>query len=379
MKISLIGPVYPYRGGIAHFTSILVQKLIEANHEIQVVSFKNQYPTWLYPGKSDTDTSPGRIKVPAEYLLTPYNPFTWVQTIRSVKNFDPQKVIFPWWVSIWGPAFRYIIKQLGETKIKVTFLIHNTTPHECHFWDPYLTKATLKWADHFIVMSEKEKFRLLELIPEAINISVVPHPIYNMFKPTSLSKREIRQKLNLPLDKSVILFFGFIRPYKGLRVLIDALEIIHSKGEEVHLVIAGEFWESREKYDTQINAAGLSPYVHIFNRYIPDDEVALFFEAANIFVAPYIGGTQSGALKAAIGFGLPIVATEIVSDSILSAIPDLCQMVTTDDPFALADGIIESIDKPRMDHQRMELLDNKSWQNTIAEITQRTISKENEY
>ena len=373
MKISIIGPVYPYRGGIAHFTTMLAKKLMEEGHEVQVISFKKQYPALLYPGKSDKDLGPGRIKVPAKYLLTPHNPLTWKRTAQSIIKFKPQKVVFPWWVTIWGPAFRYLLKRLRRTGIQTTFLIHNTTPHEGQFWDTFLAKETLKWADHFIVMSEKEKFRLNALIPDSKNISIVPHPIYDMFKPTSLSKNEIRQKLNLPEKKPVLLFFGFIRPYKGLSILIDALEIIISKGQEVHLLIAGEFWEDREKYDAQINAAGLEKHVHIFDYFIPDDEAAAFFEAADLFVAPYTGGTQSGALKAALGFGLPIVMTDIISDSLVREIPDLYQLATVNDPNSLAVGILKAINQQKMDHHRIELLFRKSWQDLVEEITQTEI------
>jgi glycosyltransferase involved in cell wall biosynthesis len=379
MRISLIGPVYPYRGGIAHFTTMLAKKLMEGGHEVQVISFKKQYPAWLYPGKSDKDTSPGRIKVPADYLLTPYDPFTWIQTIRTIKEFEPKKVVFPWWVTIWGPAFRYLIKRLRNSGIQTTFLIHNTTPHEGHFWDPLLAKETLKWADQFIVMSEKEKMRLETLIPDAKNISIVPHPIYDMFKPTSLSKGEIRLKLRLPLDKPVILFFGFIRPYKGLNILIDTLDFIISKGQEVHLLIAGEFWEDRAKYDAQIKTAGLEKYVHIFDYFIPDDEAAEFFEAANLFVAPYTDGTQSGAVKLALGFGLPIVVTDIISDPLIHEVPDLCQIVVANNCNALASGLINAIDSQRMDQDTMELLFNKSWQNLVDNITQLNVTKENEF
>jgi len=362
MKISLIGPVYPYRGGIAHFNALLAKKLIEEGHELQVISFRKQYPSWLYPGKSDKDYSPNRIKIPTEFILTPYNPFTWIQAWRSIKKFNPEKVIFPWWVTIWGPAFIYLLKRLRKKGIQTTFLIHNTTPHEGRFWDPFISKTTLKWADHFIVMSEKEKFRLNALIPDSKNISIVPHPIYDMFNPSGLTKQEIRQKLNLPVNKSIILFFGFIRPYKGLSVLIDALEIIISKDQEVHLVIAGEFWEDREKYDAQINAAGLEKHVHIFDYFIPDDEAAAFFEAADLFVAPYTGGTQSGALKAALGFGLPAVITDLINDPLIETFHKQIKIVPVNNVLSLAKGICEQLLHPNLTKVNIDQITKYSWQ-----------------
>ena len=367
MRISLIGPVYPYRGGIAHFTTLLAKKLIEDCHDVQIISFKKQYPSWLYPGNSDKDTSPGRIKVQAEYLLTPYDPFTWKRTAQSIMKFKPQKVIFPWWVTIWGPAFRYLIKRLRNSGIQTTFLIHNTKPHEGHFWDPLLAKETLKWADQFIVMSEKEKIRLRALIPNANNISIVPHPIYDMFKPTSLTKKEVRQKLKLPLEKPVLLFFGFIRPYKGLSILIDALKIIIAKGREVHLLIAGEFWEDREKYDAQIKAAGLEKFVHIFDNYIPDDEAAAFFEAADLFVAPYTSGTQSGALKAAMGFGMPAVITDLIDDPLIKGFQEYIKLVSVNNVHDLAEGIFKQLPLPKLKNESIDKIKDFSWQD-IAKV-----------
>jgi glycosyltransferase involved in cell wall biosynthesis len=347
---------------------MLANKIMEEGHEVQVISFKKQYPAWLYPGKNDKDTSPGRIKVPADFLLTPYNPFTWMQTFRTINEFNPEKVIFPWWVTIWGPAFRYILKRLRKTGIRTTVLIHNTTPHEGHWWDPFIAKETLKWAEQFIVMSEKEKTRIKALIPDANNISIVPHPIYDMFKPTSLSKEEIRQKLNLPLEKPVMLFFGFIRPYKGLSVLIDALEIIISKGKEVHLVVAGEFWEDREKYDTQIKAAGLGKFVHIFDYFIPDEEAAAFFEAADLFVAPYTGGTQSGALKAAIGFGLPAVISDLIDDPLIKGFQEQIRIVSVNNVDDLAAGICKQLLLPKLKSESTVKITDFSWQDIAKAI-----------
>ena len=201
MRICIIGPVFPYRGGIAHFTTLLAKKLTEAGHDVLVISFKRQYPALLYPGKSDKDTSLNRLKVPAEYLLTPINPFTWFKTITAILKFNPEKVIFQWWVTIWGPAFKIIMNAFRRSGIKTTTLIHNTTPHEGNFFGQMISRWTLKTANHYIVMTEKEKQRLQRLIPSAVNIDIVPLPIFKVFKATILSKGELRHQLKLPLNK----------------------------------------------------------------------------------------------------------------------------------------------------------------------------------
>ena len=362
MKISLIGPVYPYRGGIAHFTTLLAKKLIEAGHEVQVVSFKKQYPAWLYPGKSDKDHSPGREKVQAAYLLTPLNPFTWRRTVREIVAFEPKQVIVPWWVTFWGPAFRFVITRLKRRGILVTVLIHNTMPHEARFLDRFLARRTLGEADRYIVMTEKEKGRLLALLPEARDIYIAPLPIYHAFKPTGLSKPQVREQLKLSSDQKILLYFGFVRPYKGLKVLVEALRILLDRDVNTHLLVVGEFWEGKSAYLNQIQDLGLSNRVQIFDTYIPDDEVAAFFEAADLFVAPYIDGTQSAALKTALGFGLPVVVTDVIRDEMIDSLPERCKVVPAGDASALAEGIFEWIRVPRQTADQIGEVVEQSWE-----------------
>jgi glycosyltransferase involved in cell wall biosynthesis len=368
VKISLIGPVFPFRGGIAHFTTLLAKKLIEAEHEVQVISFKQQYPAWLYPGKSDKDYSPGREKVPADYLLTPLNPLTWRKTVKEMIAFEPQLVILPWWVTFWGPTFRFIITRLKRHGIPVTVLIHNTVPHEARFLDRFLARRTLKAADRYIVMTDKEKGRLLALLPEAGKIDMAPLPIYHAFKPTQLSREALRQQMNLSDDQPVLLYFGIVRPYKGLGVLIDALKLIAEGGVEAHLLIVGEFWEDQAPYMDQIQNLGLSGRVHLYARYIPDDEVAGFFEVADVFVAPYIGGTQSAALKTALGFGLPVVVTDVITDAMIDVLPERCRVVKAGDAERLAEGIMEWIEVPRQTEDQIEEMVEQSWETMLRVV-----------
>ena len=369
MKIGLIGPVTPYRGGIAHFTTLLAKKLIEAGHEVRVISFKKQYPAWLYPGESDKDHSPGRERVAADYLLTPLNPLTWHKTVKALVEFQPQQVIIPWWVTIWGPAFRYIITRLKRRGIPSTILIHNTMPHEARPLDRFLAHRTLETADRYIVMTEKEKGRLLSLLPEAKTIAIVPHPIYQMFNVSHTDPKIIREHLKLPVDKPLLLFFGFVRPYKGLAVLLDALQLINNRGHEVHLLVAGEFWGNRQVYDQQIDRVGLSDCVHIFDSYIPDNEVSKFFIAADVFVAPYTGGTQSGALKTAIGFGIPSVVTDVIVDEIVEMFPDLCLIAPANNAEQLAVCMTQALKLPKQAFSAITPAFDQTWNLLVDEIT----------
>jgi glycosyltransferase involved in cell wall biosynthesis len=368
MRISLIGPVTPYRGGIAHFTTQLAKRLMDTGHDIQVISFKKQYPQWLYPGESDKDFSPGRERVEAEYILTPLNPFTWRKTVKTINAFDPDKVIIPWWVTFWGPAFHYVSKRLKRRGHQISFLIHNTMPHEKNTFDYFLVRITLRTADTFIVMTEKERKRLLSLMPDIENIYVVPMPVYNTFTESTLSKFRVKAQIGLPMDRPILLFFGFVRPYKGLDVLIQAVKILANQRIQVHLLVAGEFWQGKKETKALIHSLGLSEHISIHDAYIPDNEVAKFFKASDLFIAPYINGTQSAALRTALGFGLPVVLTDVIVDEMIFAFSERCKVVKTGDPIELAKGICEQFNKPILGADQVKQLIKNSWQDMIRVI-----------
>lgn len=347
---------------------MLAKKLIEAGHDVQIISFKKQYPQWLYPGKSDKDYSQGREKIDTEYLLKPLNPISWNRVVQSIDQFQPQKVVFTWWITFWGPAFQYIITRLRRKGILSTILVHNTMPHESVPRDKVLARMVLKKADRFIVMTQKEKSRLLDLLPETQKIDVVPHPISRIFKPTGMDKNTLRSKFGLPADQQIMLFFGFVRPYKGLDDLIEAHKILVTEGHEIRLVIAGEFWENIDKYRQKIDSLGLTKHIDIYNEYIPDDEAAQYFEMSDLFVAPYRDATQSGVIKAALGFGLPVVLTDIVVDEIIKNFPDLCKIVPSKNPQMLAKGIQEQIQIPPLAEVKIEEFFNMTWNSLVNAI-----------
>jgi D-inositol-3-phosphate glycosyltransferase len=376
MRISLVGPVTPYRGGIAHFTTLLAGKLIESGHDVQVVSFKKQYPGWLYPGESDKDYSPGREKVEAEYLLAPLNPFTWGKTVKQIAAFHPDEVVMDWWVTFWGPAFHNVSRGLNRRGFRTAFLIHNTMPHEARAFDRFLARSTLATASRFIVMTEKEKGRLLSLLPEAEEIDIAPLPIYSAFKKPALAAPILKRQLGLPKNQPILLFFGFVRPYKGLDVLIKAVKVLVGEGKPVHLLVAGEFWDGKKETEALIASLELEEYTHIHDKYTPDDEVAVFFEVSDLFVAPYVDCTQSAALKSALGFGLPAVLTDVIVDRMAAALPDRCRIVPAGDPAALAAGIREQLDKPRLNAVQTEELTQSSWQEMVEAVVKNKLPKE---
>ena len=229
--------------------------------------------------------------------------------------------------------------------------------------------GTLEKASHFIVMTTKEKERLQNILPNPPGIDIVPHPIYQQFTPSAKERAELRNSLGLPTDKKFVLFFGFIRPYKGLMDLIKTFKLINEQDEGIHLIVAGEFWDDREKYIQKIRDLGLQEIIHIFDHYIPDDEAAQFFEAADLFVAPYTGGTQSGAVKSALGFGMQVVITDIITDDLLSGLPDICTVVPKGSPQSLAEAIRDKISEPALDPKTTHQIFQESWKSLVKIVS----------
>ena len=317
MKVVFIGPVYPYRGGIAHFTTALADAAGKAGHEIEVVSFKRQYPKFLYPGKSDQDPSVDALSVPAKFLLDPLYPWTWEQARKDIIRFEPDLVVFQWWTTFWAPAFGTLARGLTRAGIKNIFLIHNVFPHETRPWDQTLVNYALSATDSFITLSESQRQIVSNLFPRA-KVECTPIPAYQLSTDTKIDPAEAKSRLGIPPERKVALFFGIVRPYKGLRLLVEAAGMLKRQGNPVHLLIAGEFWENFSDYQRLFEHEGLGDWVTVQNRYIPNEDIPLCFGVADVFVAPYVGGTQSGAVKLALGYGIPIVVTPGITDEMMN-------------------------------------------------------------
>jgi glycosyltransferase involved in cell wall biosynthesis len=372
MKISIIGPVFPYRGGIAHFTTFMTRELVSEGHEVQVCSFKRQYPGWLYPGSSDKDPSQDPIRVDARFLLDPIYPWTWESTVRAVDAFAPDLVVFQWWTTFWAPAYAYMSRRFSRKGLRVVYLVHNLIPHEARWFDASLARLALTPAEAFIVQTPKEQSRLLDLLPGS-PVEVCQHPIYSAFagQPAdqSADKSAARKKLGLSTDTPVILFFGIVRPYKGLVYLIQAVRLLKDRGTDTQLLVAGEFWESEGKYRDLIKQLGLESRVVVSNRYIPNEEIPPLFCAADLFAAPYVEGTQSGAIKLAYGFGLPVISTTVLQEaSGPGNQPHATRLVPPRDSAALADAIQAWIENPSPEKPSIPMEDG--WQAIARNLEQ---------
>ncbi len=290
----------------------MLARALRKKHLVQVLSFRKQFPSWLYPGTSDIDPSEDQIQCEAERILDPLNPQTWWKASKMINAWKPDQVIFQWWTTFWAPAYinlSFLIKGLSAP---ITFIVHNVLPHEKHLLDTELAKITLKHGDQFITHSPKEKDKLLSIFQNA-NVICIPHPWYDYFLKFRIPNEEARSKLNLPIDAPIFLFFGIVREYKGLGHLIEAFARLLKQGSLAYLIVAGEFWENFTLYQEQVSRLKISDNVIFENRYIPNEEVALYFSAANALVIPYERGTQSGVATIGLAFDIPIITSEHIA------------------------------------------------------------------
>lgn len=344
MRISLIGPTHPFRGGIAHYTTALCNALRGRGHEVDFISFKRQYPRFLFPGKDDKDSSASPFTAEnVAYLLDPLNPVTWLKAAFRVKRHRAEMLLMPWWVAYWAPAFAAVgtlVRKL--TKTKIVFQCHNVIEHESSVIRKFLTRRALKRGHAFIVHSSEDLRNLKKILPLA-DIKQCSLPALDFAGKRGGEYTEIGDH-----DPS-LLFFGFVRPYKGLDVLLEAMpRIIQRTGAS--LVVAGEFWSGlKQQYLDRIRSLGIAARVTIHDRYITNEEIAEFFRKADVVVLPYRSATGTGIAPIAYSFGKPVVATAV------GCLPDVVRngetgfLVPPEDPAALADAVARCFESGRLE------------------------------
>lgn len=304
MKITFLSTMFPYRGGIAQFNALLYREL-EKQHEVKAYTFTRQYPEFLFPGQTQYVTEKDQAdKIPAVRILDTVNPFTYIKTAKAIRRENPDLLITKYWMSFFAPSLGYVAAHLGKKTKKISIL-DNVIPHEKRFFDMAFNRYFLKRNDGFIVMSDKVLADLLSIVPDAKYLRV-NHPVYNHFG-EKLEQSAARQALGIDPARKTLLFFGIIRDYKGLDILIDALSMLD---QTYQLIIAGEVYGSFDKYADQIKKHQLADRIHLFNHYIDDNEVPPFFSAADVCILPYKSATQSGITSIANHFDLPLIATD---------------------------------------------------------------------
>ena len=309
MKIVMLGPVWPYKGGIAQYTGAMCAALAK-EHEVKAVSFSMQYPKLLYRHpQRDTENTTFRFD-PAVYPLNTVNPFSWRKTAALIKKEAPDLVIVQWWHPWFAPCYASLLRRIRKTA-KVLFVCHNVLPHEGFPLKEFLTRTVLRRGGAYIVHSGQDEADLKRLVPDPLFAHAV-HPTYNQFRKRFITKEEARRELGIPAEQEVLLFFGFIREYKGLKHLIRALPAIRKARPAARLYVVGDFFENnREEYLSLIRETGAEEALTLVEGYLPDDRVEPYFAAADLCVLPYESATQSGVIQISYSFGLPVVATDV--------------------------------------------------------------------
>ncbi len=327
MRIAFLGPAPPFRGGISNFAVHLADELVRQGHSIHFFNFKKQYPALLFPSSGQYDG--GECQHPSSRVLTPYLPGTWSRTARAIKQWQADLLIASWWLPYFAPAYGYILKKLNCRKV---ILAHNILPHEDWPATHCLLRYVFSKADRIVVLSNSCLLDLKRNLPNAIikKACLGFHPIYSSVSPSALE----------PQAFPGILFFGLIKDYKGLDILLKAMPIIRLAIPDIRLRIAGSVYGSSDKYTELIEKLDLKANVECHFRYLDDSEVAQLFAISDVCVLPYKSATQSGVIATALSYKTPVIATDVggLGEYIEDGVTGL--LVPPDNPPALAAAVI---------------------------------------
>lgn len=345
MKIILLGPAYPYRGGPATFNDRLAQQFSAEGHNIEVVTFRLQYPPILFPGKTQYSDSPPPMGIKITRRLNSINPFNWIATGLKIKNEKPDILLLRFWLPFMGPCLGTVARIAKLNKHSVVICIFdNVVPHEKRPGDKLLTQYLTGSIDGAIVMS-KTVLDDLKTFRRDIPLKLSPHPLFDNYG-SLVGREESLAALKLDPVNSYLLFFGFIRAYKGLDLLIEAFSDKRLRNRQLKLIIAGEFYEDETPYRDLVKKYNLENDIIFFDHFIKDNEVSLFFSVADLVVQPYKTATQSGVTQIAFHFEKPMLVTDV--GGLREIVPDgKCGYVVKPESKNIADAIIDYFDNNR--------------------------------
>ena len=307
MKIVVLGPAHPYRGGLASIIETMAREYMRRGHEVAIYTFRVQYPSLLFPGKSQYVDAPAPDDLHIERVVNTVNPLNWIAVGRLLRRERPDMVLMKYWTPFMATCFGAIARiARGNGVTRVICQIDNVEPHEHHIVDRPFNRYFLGAVDGFVYMSEQVHGELKAYTSAPMLFS--PHPMFENFG-EAVDRAEACRRLGLDPDIRYMLFFGLIRDYKGLDLLLRAWASARPEG--YRLIVAGEFYASREKYVSLIDESGLRDEVALHDRFIPDEEVRYYFSAADCLVLPYRSATQSGVTQIAYNFSLPMIVTDV--------------------------------------------------------------------
>ena len=310
MKILIVGPAWPYRGGIADFDERIAREYIKKGDEVEIFTFTLQYPSFLFPGKTQYSPDPRPEDLDIKRKVNSINPFNWIKVGRELKKKNADLLIIKFWLPLMAPCFGTIARIVnGNGKTKVISILDNIIPHEHRPGDKILSKYFVSSIDAFIAMS-KSVYDDLKSLNDKKPCLLSPHPIYDNFG-TAVSREEAIGSLGLDPSAKYMLFFGFIRDYKGLDILLKAIADERIKNSDIKLIVAGEFYNNSEKYFEMEKQLGLEGKIIWRTDFIADEQVKNYFCASDIIVQPYKTATQSGVTQIAYHFEKPMLVTNV--------------------------------------------------------------------
>jgi glycosyltransferase involved in cell wall biosynthesis len=370
-QIAVLGLSHPFRGGIAHYSTLLVREL-RRQHPVRFLTLRRQYPAFLFPGQSQYDDSAATIAEENEPIIDSINPLTWLRTAFTLWRGGYDLVVVQWWNPFFGLAFGTITNLLGlVSRARICFLCHNVLPHEASRFDRWLTGYAFWRATDFVVHSEQDRANLLALAPKAA-VTKTRHPSYAVFGAQNVcDKAAARHRLGLRPDRPTLLFFGLIRPYKGLEYLLRAMPLV-ARDVDCLLLVVGEFYEPKERYTRMIEDLRLGECVKLVDRYVKNEEVSLYFRSADVVVLPYVDATQSGVVQIAFGLEVPVITTEV--GGLPEIVEDGCTgfVVPSRCPEQLAEAIVRFYREAREPSFRKEIARRKGefdWRQETEAIT----------
>lgn len=371
MKIIIVGTAHPYRGGLAAFNERLANEYVSQGHDVEIYTFTLQYPSFLFPGKTQFSDAPAPDNLRIKQAINSVNPFNWILIGREIRKKKPELVIIPFWLPFMSPCLGTIGRIIKmNKKIKVVSILHNIIPHESHFTDRMLSSYFVGSADAFVTLS-RSVLKEMAFFDKKKPTIYCPHPLYDHFGEIMPKEMAIK-KLGLDPSFKYMLFFGFIRDYKGLDLLMKAYSDERFKNMNVKLIVAGEFYSNKTTYLNLEKELNLQNRIIWANKFIPDNQVVPYFCAADIIVQPYRAATQSGVTQIAYHFEKPMLVTNVGGLSEIVPHEKVGYVVKTDDK-SIANALIDFFEKGReaefIEHVKVEK-EKYSWKKMTEVICQ---------
>lgn len=351
-KVCIVGTAHPFRGGMADYNERLARTFQQNGDDVIIVNFTTQYPSLLFPGKTQYTSSQPPEDLAIYRKLSSVNPFSWVRTGLFIKNMRPDVVLINYWLPFMAPAFGTVARIIRKNRhTRILSVVHNMLPHEKRPGDRLFSRYFIHAVDGFLSMSRKVSDDIRSFTPDK-PLEFNPHPLYDHYG-NGISRESALEKLNLDANNRYLLFFGFIRNYKGLDLLIEALSHAASENSKLHLIVAGEFYAKPQFYYDLIEKNKVQDRVHLFTDFIPNEQVPVMFSAADLVVQPYKSATQSGVTQIGYHFEKPMIVTDV--GGLAELIPhEKVGYVVKPEPKEIAKGIVRFFE----DDREQEFIEN---------------------